>query len=121
MTELVQNITANLSIEPINSYAKAFLDSGGSFGDTVVNAIKGDQLMKLILPQGLIFIVTIIVLWQTQSPLAGLGGALTAWAMFIAMLDEKPTLQNSGVTFVLVVFLIAWTLWDLFYNYSRET
>jgi len=121
MTELVQNITANLSIEPINSYAKAFLDSGGSFGDTVVNAIKGDQLMKLILPQGLIFIITIIVLWQTQSPLAGLGGTIITWAMFLTLLDEKPNLTNSGVTFALVVFLVAWTLWDLFYNYSRET
>jgi hypothetical protein len=121
MKELMQNITSTVTIEPINPYAKAFLDSGGSFGDTVKNAIKGDTLVKLILPQGLIFIITIIVLWQTQSPLAGLGGTLITWAMFIAMLGEKPNLQNSGMTFVLVVFLIAWTLWDLFYNYSRET
>ncbi len=41
--------------------------------------------------------------------------------MFITMLGEKPTLNNSPMTFALTVFLIAWTLWDLFYNYSRET
>ncbi|WP_206204438.1 hypothetical protein [Thermococcus sp. 21S7] len=110
-----------LNITPINPYAKALLDSGGSFGDTVKLAIKGDELVKLILPQLMIFAVVIIVFWQTQSPLAALAGALIMQAMWSLVLDEPPNLRNSGVTFALIVFLVAWTLWDLFYNYARET
>jgi hypothetical protein len=121
--EIKPTIPENLSqaIVPINEYAKAFLDSGGSFGDTVVNAIKADSMIKLILPQGFIFVITIVVLWQTQNPLSGIGAALIMQAMWLGILREKPNLTNSGVTFVLFVFLVAWTLWDLFYNYSRET
>ncbi|AEY69071.1 concanavalin A-lectin/glucanase domain protein [Thermococcus prieurii virus 1] len=120
-TEVVKNITSYVSITPINSYAKAFMDSGGSFGDTIKLALKGDSLMRLILPQVLILAIVIVVLVQTTSPLAALGGALIGWAMSLGILGEAPSLRNSGMTFMLVVFLVAWTLWDLFYNYSRET
>jgi len=120
-TELVKNITSYVSITPINPYAKAFMDSGGSFGDTIKLALKGDSLMRLILPQVLILAIVIAVLVQTTSPLAALGGALIGWAMSLGILGEAPSLRNSGMTFMLVVFLVAWTLWDLFYNYSRET
>jgi len=120
-TELVKNITSYVNITPINSYAKAFIDSGGSFGDTIKLALKGDSLMRFILPQVLILAIVIVVLVQTTSPLAALGGALIGWAMSLGILGEAPSLRNSSMTFMLVVFLVAWTLWDLFYNYSRET
>ncbi len=120
-TELVKNITSYVSITPINPYAKAFMDSGGSFGDTIKLALKGDSLMRLILPQVLILAIVIVVLVQTTSPPAALGGVLIGWAMSLGILGEAPSLRNSGMTFMLVVFLVAWTLWDLFYNYSRET
>ncbi|WP_297494765.1 LamG-like jellyroll fold domain-containing protein [Thermococcus sp.] len=120
-TNLVKNLTANFTITPINPYAKAILDSGGSFGKTVELAIRGDDLVKLIMPQLFTFAFVILVLFKTDSPLAALGSALIMWAMWTAVIGEAPNLRNSGVTFTLVVFLVAWTLWDLFYNYSRET